>query len=54
MVSFFFFAVDLLHDLSLGPDVQDPGEGVPAVSACGDGSPDEDGLHQARGGPARQ
>lgn len=46
--------LDLLHDLCLGQNVQDPGEGVPAVPACGDGPTDEDRLHQARGGPARQ
>lgn len=45
---------DLVHDLGLGQDVQDPGQGVPAVPARGDGSPDEDGLHQARGCPAGQ
>lgn len=37
--------LDLVHDLSLGPDVQDLGERVPAISACGNGPADENGLH---------
>ena len=40
-----YIFLDLVHDLSLGQDVQDPGERVPAIPACGDGPADEDGLH---------
>lgn len=53
IIAFFVF-LDLVHDLSLGQDVQDPREGVSAVPASGDGPADEDGLDQAGGGPARQ
>lgn len=46
LAAFFFFVVlDFVHDLSLGQDVQDLGERVPAIPACGDGPADEDGLH---------
>lgn len=49
-----FVFLDLIHDLRLGQDVQDPREGVSAVPASGDGPADEDGLDQAGGGTARQ
>lgn len=52
--TFTWWVPDFVHDLGLGQDVQDPGQGLPAVSPCGDGPPDEDGLHQARGRPAGQ
>lgn len=41
------YVLDLIHDISLGQDVQDPGEGVSAVPACGYGPINEDCLHQA-------
>ena len=37
---------DILHDLGVGEDVQDPGEGVPAVPAHGHGARAESCLPQ--------
>ena len=45
---------DILHDLGVGEDVQDPGEGVPAVPAHGHGARAEGCLSQTWGRFDRQ
>jgi len=40
---------DLVHDSSMGEDVQDPGQGFRAVPATGDGPGDEGCLPETRG-----
>ena len=45
---------DILHDLGVGEDVQDPGEGVPAVPAHGHGARAESCLPQTWGRFDRQ